>query len=197
MSHRGKKYFSYLSGGVPVLLAKVMKGKSSMTCIKTLNGTMQLEVCHSWDYAIRSMSFSICFRGFCHTGAELEAIKQRITSPKRLSATSLILSPSFFLWHAAVLESSSCSRVWCFAHCWGVCRSQVLPLCLRSFGLHENEVKSGCLFLFHQRPGLRQTGAAEGWPSPWGWLPSQAQGAGWPWLRFQKWAFHHFHLPRS
>jgi len=89
-----------------VLLAKAVKGKSSMTCIKISNGTVQLDVCHS----------AFAFHGFCHTGAELETIKQRITSPQGLSGTSLILSPSFFLLHAAVLEPSSCSRVRCFAY---------------------------------------------------------------------------------
>lgn len=84
-----------------MLLAEVMKGKSSMTCIKISNGTMQLEVCHS----------AFAFHGFCHTGAELETIKQRITSPKGLSGTSLFLSPSFFLHHTAMLESSSYSPV--------------------------------------------------------------------------------------
>lgn len=84
-----------------MLLEKVVKGKSLMTCIKISDGTMQLEVCHS----------AFAFHGFCHTGAELETIKQRMTSPKGLSGTSLVLSPSFFLRHTAVLESSSCSRV--------------------------------------------------------------------------------------
>lgn len=88
-----------------MLLAKVMKGKSSMACIKTSNETTQLEVCHS----------AFAFHGFCHRGAELETIKQRITSPERICGTSVILLPSSFLQHAAGLEPSSCSRVWCFA----------------------------------------------------------------------------------
>lgn len=35
----GEKNFC-LSGGLPVLLAKAMKGKSSMTCITISNGTL-------------------------------------------------------------------------------------------------------------------------------------------------------------
>lgn len=103
--HIGEKNF-YLSGGLPMLLAKVMKGKSSMTCIKISNGTMQLEVCHS--------AFS--FHSFCHRGAELETIKQRITSPKGLSGTSLVFSPSFFFEHTAVLKPSYSFRICCFAY---------------------------------------------------------------------------------
>lgn len=115
----GKKNF-YLSGGLPMLLAKVMKSKSSMTCIKISNGTVQLDVCHS--------TFS--FHSFCHRGAELETIKQRITSPKGLSGTSLAFSPSFLFEHTAVLKPSYSFRIYCFAYFWGVCRSQVIRLCL-------------------------------------------------------------------
>lgn len=113
VSHWGKKIFS-LSGGLPMLLAKVMKGKSAMTCIKISSGTMQLEVCHS----------TFAFHSFCHGGAELETIKQRITSSKGLSGSSLVFSPSFFLEHTAVLESSYSFRICCFVYFWGVCRSQ-------------------------------------------------------------------------
>lgn len=69
-----------------MLLVKVMKGKSSVTCIKISNGTMQLEVCHS----------AFAFHSFCHRGAELETIKQRITSPKGLLAV-LMSFPLLFL----------------------------------------------------------------------------------------------------
>lgn len=67
-----------------MLLAKVMKGKSSVTCIKLSNETVQLEVCH----------LVFAFHSFCYRGAKLETIEQRITSPKVLSGASLILSPS-------------------------------------------------------------------------------------------------------
>lgn len=105
-SHRschigGKKF---LSGGLPMLLAKVMKGKSSMTRIKISSGTMQLEVCHS----------TFAFHSFCHRGTELETIKQRITSPKGLSGNSLVFSPSFFSEHTAVLKPSYSFRICCF-----------------------------------------------------------------------------------
>lgn len=100
----GKKF--YLSGGLPVLLAKVMKGKSSMTCIKISSGTVQLEVCHS----------TFAFHSFCHRGTELETIRQRITSPKGLSGSSLVFSTSFFLVHTAVLEPSYSFRICCFVY---------------------------------------------------------------------------------
>lgn len=103
--HIGEKNF-YLSGGLPMLLAKVMKSKSSMTCIKISNGTVQLDVCHS--------TFS--FHSFCHRGTELETIKQRITSPKGLSGTSLAFSPSFLFEHTAVLKPSYSFRIYCFAY---------------------------------------------------------------------------------
>lgn len=103
--HIGVKNFC-LSGGLPMLLAKVMKGKSSMTCIQISNGTMQLEVCHS----------TLAFHSFCHRGTELETIKQRITSPKGLSGSSLVFSPSFFLEHAVVLEPSYSFRICCFVY---------------------------------------------------------------------------------
>lgn len=70
-----------------MLLAEVAKGKSSMTCVKISSGTVQLEVCHS----------AFAFHGFCHTRAELQTIRRRVTFPKGLSDASVGLFPLLLL----------------------------------------------------------------------------------------------------
>lgn len=99
--HTGGKNF-WLSRGLPMLLVKVMKGKSSVTCIKISNGTMQLEVCHS----------AFAFHSFCHRGPELETINQRITSPKGLLAVLFSFPLLFFqstllCWSPPTLSESA------------------------------------------------------------------------------------------
>lgn len=72
--HIRKKCCFCQSGGLPVLLAQVAKGKASVPCVRMLSGAVQLEMCRS----------AFAFHGFCHTWAGLQTITQRETSSKGL-----------------------------------------------------------------------------------------------------------------